>query len=166
MFLTGLILTLTAINTRASNYPEHAKNIPDWRNSGTPEQQLRALVKVTPGTHHWMPEIAYRYQSLYWAAQQKKWKFAYYQASSMEKMLKRVAHARPKRGPSVKTFRENVFADLYKAVTTEDIDAFRSAFSRTGAQCNTCHIKEGFAYIVIPATPSQPNSVVLGFPEN
>ncbi len=104
----------------ASDNPKHSKNIPDWRKTGTPEEQLAALVKVTPGTHHWMPEIAYRYQSLYWAAKQDKWEFAEYQIRSMEKMIKRVVHARTKSGPSIKAFRGNVFPKLYKATETRD----------------------------------------------
>mgnify|MGYP000081778592 CR=1 FL=1 len=159
------LITSFAINLYASNYPEYAKNIPDWRETGTPEEQLEALVKITPGTHHWMPEIAYRYQSLYWAAKQEKWEFANYQVQSMEKMIKRVAQARAKRGPSINEFRKNAFPGLYKAVELRNWEKFNQAFVTTGAQCMACHAKEGFPYITVPSVPPKPSSIVLGYPE-
>ena len=38
------LITSFAINLYASNYPDHAKNIPDWRQTGTQEEQLKALI--------------------------------------------------------------------------------------------------------------------------
>ena len=149
----------------ASNYPEHSKNIKDWRTTGTPEEQLKALVKVTPGTHHWMPEIAYRFQSIYWSAKQEKWDFANYQIRSLEKTIKRVALARTKRGPSIDTFREIVFPALYSAAESKNWATFNKAIITTSTQCMACHAKEGFPYITVPFVPPKPNSVVLGYPE-
>ncbi|MEH6346269.1 MAG: hypothetical protein V7785_14345 [Bermanella sp.] len=160
MLIVGVVT-----GAHASNYPEYEKDIPDWRVTGTPAEQLKALVKVTPGTHHWMPEIAYRYQSLYWAGQQGKWEFAGYQARSMEKMIKRVANARAKRAPAIKHFRENVFPDLYQSVEKRNFEALKVSIAKTSAECMACHAKEGFAYITVPAVPPKPNNLVLGFPK-
>jgi|GEM_PF-3301139 len=162
---TSAFIVSFTMTAQASNYPDHAKDILDWRKTGTAQEQLKALVKVTPGTHHWMPEIAYRFQSLYWAGEQGKWQFAGYQARSMEKMLKRVANARPKRAPSVKMFREKVFPGLYKSLEKRDLTKFKVAVAQTSSECTACHAKEGFEYITVPAVPPKPNSVVLGYPE-
>ncbi len=151
--------------SNASNYQEHAKDIPDWRKTGTPEEQLEALVKITPGTHHWMTEIAYRYQSLYWAAKQGKWDFADYQISSLEKATKRVGIARTKRSVTMNEFRKNVFGDLKAAAKKRDFEHFYPAFAKTGAACMSCHVQEGFPYITVPAIPPKPNNIVLGYPE-
>lgn len=165
LILSGLALCAGTI-TLASNYSEPAKDIPDWRKTGTVKEQLQSLVNITPGTHHWMPEIAYRYQSLYWAAQQGRWEFAEYQVNSMEKMIKRVAQARPKRGESIQIFSEYVFPMLNSTVKTKNLDKFKQAVANTGAQCMACHAREGFAFINVPAIPPKPSSIVLGFPED
>jgi len=164
LILSGLALCAGTI-TLASNYPESAKDIPDWRKTGTAKEQLQSLVNITPGTHHWMPEIAYRYQSLYWAAQQGRWEFAEYQVNSMEKMIKRVAQARPKRAASVQIFNGIVFPALYSTVKTRNWGKFSQAVANTGAQCMACHAREGFSFITVPSIPPKPSSIVLGFPE-
>ncbi|MES0868346.1 hypothetical protein [Pseudovibrio sp. SCP19] len=158
---TLTLLIMASGSVYSSNYQEHSKNVEDWRKTGTSEEQLKALVKVTPGTHHWMPEIAYRLQSMYWAGKQQKWEFAEYQIDSMEKMIGRVANARPKRGPSIDTFKANVFGELYKAVKTKDFEVFAEAVAITSTECTACHAKEGFDYIAIPAVPPKPNNIVL-----
>jgi hypothetical protein len=112
-----------------------------------------------------MPEIAYRYQSLYWSVQQNKWDFAKYQTKSMEKMIQRVGNARAKRAISASVFQQNVFKGLYASIESRDKKSFETAFSRTTGECMACHVKEGFSFIIIPSVPPKPNNIVLGYPE-
>ncbi|MCL9779980.1 hypothetical protein M9194_00870 [Vibrio sp. S4M6] len=163
--LTMAVMGILSTQVYASNNPESAKNIADWRKTGTPEEQLKALVKVTPGTHHWMPEIAYRYQSFYWAAKQEKWDFAKYQIESMEKMMSRVGNARPKREPTAQKFSQAVFPVAYRAIESKQWAKVQQATSIMAGQCNACHAVNNYPYIVIPPVPTKPNSVVLGYPE-
>ncbi|KZL15189.1 hypothetical protein [Pseudovibrio sp. Ad37] len=158
------ILSLTLLLTGtvySSSYLAHAEKAPDWRVTGTPEEQLEALVKITPGTSHWMPEIAYRFQTMYWAGKQDKWEFAEYQIEAMEKMMDRVATARTKRAASINIFRENVFGDLDEAVKTQNFEVFEEAVAVMSSECMACHTREGFSYITVPAVPTKPDSIVL-----
>jgi len=59
-----LILALLFSIAGCSEFFDDEKGRHDWRKSGSSKEQLKALVKIVPGTHHWMPEIAYRYQSM------------------------------------------------------------------------------------------------------
>lgn len=160
---SGLVLTGVAIAAQSVSASQNVVSS-NWRHHGSPEEQLKTLVKLTPGTHHWMPEIAYRYQNIYWGAKQGKWQYTQYQIRSMEKMLKQVALARPKRAASVAQFQQQVFPRLYRAADSQNWPVFAKAVAETGEQCTACHAKEGFAYITIPAIPPKPNSVVLGYP--
>ena len=158
--LFGLSLNVYADDDSASSNSIH-----DWRKTGSSEEQLNALVKLTPGASHWMPEVAYRYQSMYWAAEKGMWDFAEYQIIEMDEMIKRVANARVKHVPLVKTFRDNVFPGLSQAAKTRDVETFRAAVAKTGVECVACHAKLGYGYIIVPPVPSKPNSIVLGYPE-
>jgi len=59
-----LVLALLFSIAGCSEFFDDEKGRHDWRKSGSSKEQLKALVKIVPGTHHWMPEIAYRYQSM------------------------------------------------------------------------------------------------------
>jgi len=83
----------------------------------------------------------------------------------MEKMIKRVAQARPKRAVSVQIFNGIVFPALYSTVKTRNWGKFSQAVANTGAQCMACHAREGFSFITVPSIPPKPSSIVLGFPE-
>lgn len=162
-----LSLVLSASFVYASSSVKQSvftKSDNNWRKKGNAKEQLAALVRITPGTHHWMPEIAYRLQSLYWAGKEQRWQFAMYQVKSMEKMIKRVAEARPKRKKSIEEFRELVFSELYRSTKTQQWAEFSKSIKFTASQCNACHAKEGFSFITIPAIPPKPNSLVLGYP--
>ena len=151
-----------AVWAQATEYPASAEGVTDWRQQGTPQEQLAALVDITPGTSHWMPEIAYRYQSLYWAGKQGQWQFANYQIHSMEKMLTRVGQARVKRRASLEQFKERALPRLFQAVKSKNWSVFEQAVMATGAECMACHVREGYGFITVPAVPSRPNSIVLG----
>lgn len=133
----------------------------DWRKDGTDAEKLSNLTTLVPGTSHWMAEMGERYQNIYWAAKQEKWKFTQYQAEEIEKLVKIVMLARPKRAASAQTFLDNVFPGLNEAIDKMSWKAFEPAFVNMHGQCMACHAREDHAFVTIPLEPATAHSPVL-----
>jgi hypothetical protein len=136
----------------------------DWRRAGDQAQKLDALVRLVPGTAHWMVEMGERYRNLYWAARQSKWAFAAYQAEEIEKLARQVQLARPARADSAQRFIDSTFPTLNRAIGDERWDSFEPAFRRMVKACMICHAKNDHAFIVLPLEPNAPTSPVLSKP--
>ncbi|MEW8586974.1 MAG: hypothetical protein AB2531_14525 [Candidatus Thiodiazotropha sp.] len=113
----------------------------DWRNEGSPEEQLANLVKLVPGTSHWMFEIGERYKNLYWAAKLDRWEFAQYQVEEIEKLITVVQLARPKRAETAEEFIDTGLPVIAEGVASKNWDAFKPAFEKLRQACITCHGK-------------------------
>ena len=133
----------------------------DWRKEASDEEKLKNLVGLVPGTAHWMAEMGDRYQNLYWAAKQEKWEFAIYQSEEIEKLIKVVQIARPKRAASAQQFIDAVFPMLNEAIDRKAWADFQPAFAKLNAECMACHVKEDHGFITIPLEPATASSTVL-----
>ena len=136
----------------------------DWRKDGDSKEQLEQLIHLVPGVAHWMPVVAYRYQSIYWAAKQEKWEFAHYQFKSLQNVLKLVSKARVKRAAQLEEFRLAGMRPLSDHLKNKDWGQFEKAFSNLADACNACHVETGFEFITVPSVPPKPNNIVLGYP--
>jgi len=133
----------------------------DWRRGEGTEGKVENLVKLVPGTSHWMVEMGERYQNLYWAAKQGKWEFAQYQVEEMESLIKTVARARPKRADTADEFMETAFGPVERALVSQDWGRFEKAFQQLRSECISCHHKNDHGFVVIPVTPAWAPSPVL-----
>ncbi|MES9860260.1 MAG: hypothetical protein ABW157_00685 [Candidatus Thiodiazotropha sp. LLP2] len=133
----------------------------DWRNDSGSEKQLENLVKLVPGTSHWMFEIGERYKNLYWAAKLAKWEFAQYQVEEIEKLIKVVQLARPKRAETAQEFVETGLPVITEGVASKDWDTFKQSFAKLNQACMTCHGKNDHAFISLPLEPASAGSPVL-----
>ncbi|MBT3059083.1 MAG: hypothetical protein G8D61_19450 [gamma proteobacterium symbiont of Ctena orbiculata] len=136
----------------------------DWRNEGSPEEQLANLVKLVPGTSHWMFEIGERYKNLYWAAKLDRWEFAQYQVEEIEKLIKVVQLARPKRAETAQEFVDKGLPAIAEGVASKDWDVFKPAFETLRQACITCHGKNDHSFISLPAAPATAASPSLNLP--
>ncbi|MCG7963739.1 MAG: hypothetical protein N0E54_13645 [Candidatus Thiodiazotropha taylori] len=136
----------------------------DWRKESKPSVQLANLVGLVPGTSHWMFEIGERYKNLYWAAKQGRWEFAQYQVEEIEKLIKVVQLARPKRAETAQEFLETGIPIISDAVTSKNWDLFKPAFVKLNQSCMTCHGKNDHAFITLPLEPASASSPVLNLP--
>jgi hypothetical protein len=126
----------------------------DWRRGDVTKDKIDNLVKLVPGTSHWMVEMGARYQNLYWAAKQEKWEFALYQVEEMESLIKTVSRARPKRADTADQFMEVAFEPVERALVSQDWGRFEKAFQQLRSECISCHHKNDHGFIVIPVTPA------------
>ena len=133
----------------------------DWRDEGSAETQLANLVKLVPGTAHWMFEIGERYKNLYWAAKQEKWEFAQYQVEEIEKLVEVVKLARPKRAATAQEFLETGLPAIQRGVESRTWEDFQPAFVQLQDSCMTCHAKNDHAFITVPLQPKTAGSPVL-----
>lgn len=119
----------------------------DWRKNGTPEEQLSNLVKIVPGTVHWMFEMGERYKNLYWAAKQNRWEFATYQVEDIEKLIKVIQLARPKRAKTAQEFLDTGIKTISKGLEDKTLESFEPAFSKLQRACMDCHVKNDHAFM-------------------
>ncbi|MES9941932.1 MAG: hypothetical protein ABW104_10985 [Candidatus Thiodiazotropha sp. 6PLUC2] len=136
----------------------------DWRNDSSPEEQLENLLRLVPGTSHWMFEIGERYKNLYWAAKQAKWEFAQYQVEEIEKLIKVVQLARPKRAETAEEFLQTGLPAIAEGVASKNWDSFKQSFTKLNQACMTCHGKNDHAFISLPLEPATAASPVLNLP--
>ncbi|MCG8068789.1 MAG: hypothetical protein JAY84_13085 [Candidatus Thiodiazotropha taylori] len=137
----------------------------DWREQSSPSDQLANLVELVPGTSHWMFEIGERYKNLYWAAKQGRWEFAQYQVEEIEKLIKVVQLARPKRAETAQEFLETGVPIINDGVASKKWDLFKPAFAKLNQACMTCHGKNDHAFITLPVEPASASSPVLNLPD-
>ena len=123
--------------------------------------EVARLQKVVPSTSTLMLQMEDRYRNLYWAAKQMKWKFAEYQAEEIEEIIETLKITRPKRAATATEFINTMYPKLGNAIKTKDWDKFNTAFKQLGAACMVCHAKNNHAFIVLPAAPAKPSSLVL-----
>lgn len=133
----------------------------DWRDSASDDEKLAGLIGLIPNTAVWMQQMGYRYGDLYFAARQEKWDFAAYQAEEMEKLIKYVELARPKRAATAQEFRAAVFPKLHEEIAKRDWDAFVAAFDSLASECMSCHVKNEHGFIALPNPPHRSHSPVL-----
>ena len=133
----------------------------DWRESAPAEEKIQKLVKVMPGASNLMLQMGDRYRNLYWAARQKKWEFAAYQAEEMEDLIETLQITRPKRAATAREFQKRVYPQIIKAAESGKWQVFESAFSDLRRACMDCHAKNDHAFITLPLKPKSAPSPVL-----
>jgi hypothetical protein len=137
----------------------------DWREEASAEAQLANLVKLVPGTEHWMFEIGERYKNLYWAAKQENWEFAQYQVEEIEKLVEVVQLARPNRADTAQEFLETGIPAIQRGVEARKWESFQPAFVQLQHSCMTCHVKNDHGFITVPLQPKTAGSPVLNMGE-
>lgn len=151
-FLLAAGLTLASVTTYAAD---------DWRKSADQETKVKNLVKVMPGASDIMLQMGERYKNLYWAGEQKKWKFAEYQVEEMEALINTLIITRPKRAKTAKEFLATGFSQFHEAIEHQDWARFEKAFQHMRTECMTCHAKNDHSFIVLPKKPPMGSSPVL-----
>jgi hypothetical protein len=129
----------------------------DWL-TGSTEEQLKALAEIQPGLGTIMIEYSNRFTNLYYAAKGGNWKLAGYQLKEALEIQEVGETTRPKRAKGLKKFEDESLVPLSKAVEDKDIGAFEAAFNAAVKGCNSCHVDEGFDFIVyeLPSAPTSP----------
>lgn len=152
---------LTAFFTLSFLFVNQPAFATDWRHTAKPSDKINNLVQVMPGASVIMQQMGERYRNLYWAAKQKRWKFAEYQIEEMQDLIETLIITRPKRAKTATKFMKTAFKLYPAALKKQDWLHFRNSFENMRKQCMVCHVDNDHAFIVLPKHPRMGNSPVL-----
>lgn len=157
MRLLPLILVPFAaiILTTACNQPPSAPNstpepTPEYRwLPASDAQKFLAIEEQLQGFSRSMREIHYRYNELYFAAQDQNWPYADYQLEHLVESLEQGMARRPERATHSTNFIKNDVPPLQEAIDQKNPELFAERFQAFTTACNTCHAMEDHPFIHI-----------------
>src|SRR6516225_2127610 len=120
--------------------------------------QLDALKSVLPKFAIPMREVGDRFQDMYFAAKDGNWALAAYMSKYMNGAMNPASLTKADEYKTWKSFYENTFASVTKAITAKDFKAFDAAYTATIGACNGCHTGMGYGFIKVVKLGAPPNS--------
>jgi cytochrome c len=120
------------------------------------QAQLDALKAAIPKFAVPMREVGDRFQNMHFAATNGNWALAAYMSKYMNAAMNPAALTKATEYKVWKSFYENGFADVNKAIQAKDINAFNKSYAAAVADCNSCHEAMGYGFIKVvrQKTPS------------
>jgi hypothetical protein len=110
---------------------------------------LNDVVNALPKFAIPMREVGDRFQNMYFAAKGGNWGLAAYMAKYMNAAMNPAKVTKPDEYPMWKTFYEETFAPVNKAIAAKDFKAFDKEYTAAMASCNQCHAAMGYGFIKI-----------------
>jgi hypothetical protein len=96
-----------------------------------------------------MREVGDRFQNMYFAAKQGNWGLAYYMSKYMNGAMNPAKVTKPQEYGMWKSFYEETFAPVNKAIFAKDFKAFEKEYTAVINSCNQCHAGMGYAFIQV-----------------
>jgi hypothetical protein len=120
------------------------------------DDKFNTVAKQLRGFDMAMVETGYRYNELYWAAQDGNWGYAEYQAGKIRTAIENGLQRRPKRAKSAETFLTIVLPAVEEAIKKHDGGLLKERMVTLRSTCNTCHEDEQveFVHVGEPRTRS------------
>ena len=125
----------------------------------TNEQKFKKIQQQFRGFDLAMVEVGYRFNSFYFAIEDKNYDLAHYQLDKIKKAIENGIQRRPKREANSKTmFLDTQYKAMSKALDTKNIEYIQKEYKNTKQLCNSCHIAEKvpFIHVVDPKYRWQP----------
>lgn len=118
---------------------------------GSVNERLETVADQLGGFGVTMLEVDHRYGELFFAGQDRNWKYAGHQIEEIEAVLEAGLQRRPARAKSAAML-EHALDVVEDAVEARDPEAFDKAFAHLTATCNACHLAEqvGFIHVAVP----------------
>ena len=113
------------------------------------QKQISAIKGVIPKFAIPMREVGDRFQNMSYAAQGGNWALAAYMSKYMNGAMTPASLTKPDEYKVWKSFYENTFADVNKAIQAKDIKAFDKAYAAVINDCNGCHQAMGYGFIKV-----------------
>ncbi|MBF0506149.1 MAG: hypothetical protein HQL09_04875 [Nitrospirae bacterium] len=113
------------------------------------QKQVDAIKGVLPKFAIPMREVGARFQNMYFAAKGGNWGLAYYMSKYMNGALNPAKLTKPDEYPAWKTFYEETFAPVNKAIFAQDFKAFEKEYTAVINKCNDCHSGMGYGFIKV-----------------
>jgi hypothetical protein len=117
--------------------------------AGTADGKFETVAKHLRGFDMAMVETGYRYNELYWAAQDANWGYAEYQVLKIRTAIENGLERRPKRAKSAETFLTIVLPSVEEAIKQRDAELLRERMGPLRSTCNSCHEDEQVEFIRI-----------------
>jgi len=115
--------------------------------AGTVDEKFGTVAKQLRGFDMAMVETGYRYNELYWAAQDSNWGYAEYQALKIRTAIENGLERRPKRAKSAETFLTIVLPSVEEAIKQRNATLLRERMGPLRSTCNSCHKDELVEFI-------------------
>ena len=115
------------------------------------QKQVDQIKSVLPKFAIPMREVGDRFQNMYWAAKGENWALAAYMSKYMNGAMNPASLTKPAEYATWKSFYENTFAPVTKAINAKDFKAFEGAYKNAVTACNGCHAGMGYGFIEVRA---------------
>ena len=96
-----------------------------------------------------MREVGDRFQNMYFAAKEGNWALAYYMSKYMNGALNPAKVTKPEEYGLWKSFYDDTFAPVNKAIFAKDFKAFEKEYAAAMKGCNECHAGMGYSFIKV-----------------
>ena len=94
-----------------------------------------------------MREVGDRFQNMYFAAKGGNWALAAYMSKYMNNSMNPASVTKPSEYKVWKSFYDDSFAPVNKAIQAKDFKAFDTAYTAIIKDCNSCHEGMGYGFI-------------------
>ncbi len=116
----------------------------------TNDQKFRAIQKQLRGFDLAMVEVGYRFNSFYFAIQDKNYDLAHYQWDKIKKAIENGTQRRPKRkSNSEMMFLDTQYKTMKTALNKKDEQGIWKEYEQTKQICNACHVAEKVPFIKV-----------------
>ena len=150
--ITLLVSTLVADN----NYSTKSNWLIETK---TDAQKFKKIQKQLRGFDLAMAEVGYRFNSFYFAIEDKNYDLAQYQLDKIKKAIENGIQRRPKRKSNSKSmFLDTQYKAMTKALDTKNVASIQKEYTHTKQLCNSCHSAENvpFIHVIDPKYRWQP----------
>ena len=96
-----------------------------------------------------MREVGDRFQNMYFAARDGNWALAAYMSKYMNGAMNPAIVTKPAEYKVWKSFYDETFAPVNKAIQAKDFKAFETAYIAVINDCNGCHQGMGYGFIKV-----------------
>jgi hypothetical protein len=128
------------------------------QDAGNLQKQIDDVKSVLPKFAVPMREVGDRFQNMYFAAKGGNWALAAYMSKYMNGAMAPARVTKPNEYPAWKSFYEQTFAPVNKAILAKDWNAFDKAYSTAISDCNGCHASTGYKFIEVIKLSAPPDS--------
>jgi hypothetical protein len=111
------------------------------------QKQIDELRSALPKFAIPMREVGDRFQNMYFAAKGGNWALAAYMSKYMNGSMNPASVTKPAEYKVWKSFYDETFAPVNKAIQAKDWKAFDMAYTSVMKDCNTCHEGMGYGFI-------------------
>lgn len=165
-----LLLLLTAITLTTACNPQSPQDSPTTPQDtteyawlpATDSEKFLAIEEQLQGYSRAMREVHYRYNELYFAAQDTNWPYADYQLEHIVEAIEQGMARRPNLQPHSLNFIKNDVPPLQEAIDQKDATLFAERFEEFTISCNTCHAMEAHPFIRIGPPSIRFSAVSVG----